>query len=250
MKEASSNLLILVADDDDDARAIVAIGISALGYRVVEARDGIEAVEAFIEQRPAMAVLDMNMPGLTGSEVCKRIKGAEGGALVPVLMLTANETVQDKVSAFEGGVDDYLTKPFHLEELQARTKALLRVRDLNVRLAEKNAELVTMQEKLVQQERQTVVSQLAGTAAHQLGQPLSAIMLNCHLLERLPATDERYQKALQAVKADAKRMAEMIERLRAVDAKKIEQYHGEERILNFDGAPEASTSALKSSGPK
>jgi signal transduction histidine kinase len=110
-----------------------------------------------------------------------------------------------------------------------------------------------MQEKLVQHERQVVVSQLAGTAAHQLGQPLSAIMLNCHLLERLPSTDERFQKALQAVKADAKRMAELIERLRGVDAKKTEAYHGEARILNLEKQEPATVqapSAQKSSGQK
>jgi DNA-binding response OmpR family regulator len=244
---------ILVADDDSDARAIVAIGVSALGFEVMEARDGTEALQVFTDRHPDLAVLDMNMPGLTGSEVCKAIKESESGALIPVLILTANETVRDKVSAFEGGVDDYLTKPFHLEELQARIKALLRVRELNVRLAEKNKELVAMQEKLVQHERQVVVSQLAGTAAHQLGQPLSAIMLNCHLLERLPSTDERFQKALHAVKADAKRMAELIERLRGVDAKKTEAYHGEARILNLE-KPEPATaqapSAQKSSGQK
>ncbi len=241
---------VLIADDDQDTRGLVQLGISMLGYEVIEATDGADAWEKFQSELPAIAVLDNNMPGLTGVEVCQRIRAHPDGAIVPVLMLTANELLKDKVSAFAEGVDDYLTKPFHLEELQARVKALLRVRDLNQRLAEKNSELVGMQERLVKQERQTVVTQLAGTAAHQLGQPLAAIMLNCHLLERLPSTDERFQKALGAVKADTKRMAELIEQLRGADAQKTTPYHQGEQILNLGKDPEPAVDSAQKSAKK
>lgn len=224
---------ILVADDDDDARAIVCLGVQELGYEVIQASDGEAAYQAYSAQHPCLAVLDLNMPGLTGKEVCCKIKATTEGLFVPVLMLTANDGVQEKVSAFEGGVDDYLTKPFHLEELQARIKALLRVRELTIRLHHKNKQLQEMQEKLVQHERQALVSQLAGTAAHQLGQPLSAIMLNCHLLDRLSQSDERYKKALQSIKDDAKRMAELIDKLKSADARKREGYHGRDEILDI-----------------
>ena len=79
-----------------------------------------------------------------------------------------------------------------------------------------------------------MVYQLAGTAAHKLGQPLSAILLNCHLLENLPATDARYQQALAAVKDDAKRMAEMIEQLKTADAGKKSEYFGGAAILDLE----------------
>ena len=146
-------------------------------------------------------------------------------------MLTARTDVKDKVFALEGGAEDYLTKPFHYQELQARINALLRVRDLNVQLKDKNDELTALQGKVVAQERQLAVHQLAGTAAHQLGQPLAAIMLNCHLIENLPPTDARHQKALMAVKSDAKRMGEMIERLKRTDAGKQGEYFGKDAIL-------------------
>jgi DNA-binding response OmpR family regulator len=225
---------VLVADDDQDARGLVHLGLSLLGLEVIEAANGAEAWERYQERRPALAVLDHNMPGLTGLEVCQHIRSSDGGDIVPVLMLTANERLQDKVSAFAEGVDDYLTKPFHLEELQARVKALLRVRELNQRLKEKNEEIVRMQEQLIERERQVVVTQLAGTAAHQLGQPLAAIMLNCHLLERLPSDDERFRTALKAVQTDAKRMRELIDKLRAADASQTAAYHGKDKILSID----------------
>lgn len=225
--------VILVADDDADALNIVTLGLEAMGVTPLKAHDGNEAWELFGTHWPDLAILDLMMPGLEGREVCRRIKDTERGRHVPVLILTSCDTVQDKVSALEGGADDYLTKPFHLQELQARVKALLRMRELNLNLWEKNQQLLAAQEKLVEQERQLLVMQLAGTAAHQLGQPLSAIMLNCHLLEKLPAEDERYKQALLAIKQDARRMAEMIEKLKQVDARKKQNYHGETDILDL-----------------
>jgi DNA-binding response OmpR family regulator len=177
------------------------------------------------------------MPTLNGIEVCRRLKTIPGGEFVPVLMLTARDTVQDKVAALEEGIDDYLTKPFNYEELRARVKALLRVRDLNLSLVAKNGELRKMQEKLVDTERQLAVGQLAGTAAHQLGQPLSAIMLNCFLLEQLSKDDPKFIGALAAIKSDSRRMAELIESLRRVKASELEEYFGDTEILKLKSDP-------------
>ncbi|MCB0339581.1 MAG: hypothetical protein KDD53_08255, partial [Bdellovibrionales bacterium] len=124
--------------------------------------------------------------------------------------------------------------PFNFKELQARVKALLRVRELNVKLQEQNRALQEMQEKLVKQERQLVATQLAGTAAHQLGQPLSAILLNCNLVENLPQSDTRYQSALAALKSDARRMVSMIEELKTVNADRTKDYYGDMGILALD----------------
>ena len=110
----------------------------------------------------------------------------------------------------------------------------MRIRELNVSLSEKNDQLKAMQEKLVAQERAAVVNQLAGTAAHKLGQPLAAIMLNIHLVEKFKPQDEQYQKALSAIKLDSKKMAELIEKLRAADAGKMQSYHGKTEILDIE----------------
>ena len=91
-----------------------------------------------------------------------------------------------------------------------------------------------MQQKLIEQERQLVVGQLAGTAAHQLGQTLSAIMLNCHLLEKVGADNPKHQNALGAIKDDARRMAELIGKLKGVDASKKKEYYGDTEILDLD----------------
>lgn len=231
----SSGKRILIADDDADTRVIVSSVISILGHLPVVVPDGIQAVAECLARMPDLAIVDYMMPGLNGLEVCRRLKQQQGGQYVPVLMLTARDTVQDKVSALEEGVDDYLTKPFNYQELQARVKALLRVRELNVKLQETNVELKRMQARLIEQERQLVVGQLAGTAAHQLGQPLSAILLNCYLIEHIPKDDSKFTGALESIKNDAKRMAEMIQKLRVVDASRKEGYYGETQILSLDG---------------
>lgn len=225
---------VLIADDDEDIRAIVTSSIAILGHRVIEAADGRAAIDLCAVELPDLAILDLTMPRATGSEVCRTIKGHEGGAFVPVLILTARDGVRDKVEALAEGADDYLTKPFHYQELQARAKALLRVRELTLSLRDRNAELAAMQERIVEQERQLLAAQLGGTAAHRLGQPLSAIMLNTHLIETLPPGDPRHQRALAAIKSDSRRMAEMLEQLRAIDARRTETYFEETDILDLD----------------
>ncbi len=224
---------ILIADDDPDARTIVSAALSAPEYTLIEAHDGKQAVERCKVVMPDLAVLDMMMPGLSGAQVCEWIKNHEGGQLVPVLILTARAEIQDKVTALEEGADDYLTKPFNYRELQARVKSLLRVRALNLSLQEKNRELAAAQEKLVAQERSLLAMQLAGGAAHTLGQPLTAMKLNIHLMEILPSEDERFKKALSAMKDDIERMHEIVKQMREVDASKTEAYYGADKILDI-----------------
>jgi len=224
---------ILLADDDPDIRSILSGILSVLGFDIIEAKDGLEAKELFDREQPDLVILDIMMPGLNGNQVCRHIKSSEIGRFVPVIMLTARDGVQDKVGSFEIGADDYVTKPFNYQELQARIKALFRIRDLNVELHRKNSELQAAQEKIVLQERQLLVGQLAGTAAHQLGQPLSAILLNCHLLSSVKADDPKFNQALAAIKSDVKRMSELIDNLRSVDAAKTEDYFGKTDILEL-----------------
>jgi DNA-binding response OmpR family regulator len=114
---------ILVADDDPDLLDLVAYALSQTGYLVVKAADGNAALSAFEAEAPDLVVLDINMPGQTGFEVCAAIRGS---STVPVMMLTARGEEQDLVRALDLGADDYLTKPFSPRTLLARVKALLR----------------------------------------------------------------------------------------------------------------------------
>ena len=231
--EAGTERRILIADDDADSRIVVASVISILGHAPVVVHGGGEALEECERQLPDLAIIDYMMPSVNGIEMCHRLKTIPGGELVPILMLTARDSMQDKISALEEGIDDYLTKPFNYQELRARVTALLRDRDLNLSLVAKTEELQKMQELLVATERQVAVGQLAGTAAHQLGQPLSAIMLNCFLIEKLPKEDPKFIGAVIAIKNDVRRMVEMIDRLRNVKASAREEYFEGTEILKL-----------------
>jgi two-component system response regulator MprA len=115
---------ILVADDDPAVRDSLRRSLSFNGYDVSTASDGRQALDAVRESRPDLLLLDVNMPVVDGLETCRRLRAA--GDDLPVLMLTARVEVGDRVLGLDVGADDYLAKPFALEELLARIRALLR----------------------------------------------------------------------------------------------------------------------------
>ncbi|MET9646810.1 response regulator transcription factor [Streptomyces syringium] len=115
---------VLVVDDDPDVRAAVVDGLSVEGYTVRSAADGLEALSAVAAAPPAAIVLDLAMPVLDGLAVCRRLRDL--GDRTPVLVLTARDAVSDRVAGLDAGADDYLVKPFALDELLARLRALLR----------------------------------------------------------------------------------------------------------------------------
>ena len=114
---------ILVADDDRDLRDLVGFTLTQAGYLVIKAPDGPAALRAVTDEAPDLVILDINMPGASGFQVCEVIRR---NSRVPIMMLTVRGEEEDLVRALELGADDYLTKPFSPRTLLARAKALLR----------------------------------------------------------------------------------------------------------------------------
>jgi len=114
---------ILLVDDEDAVQKLLAYPLERDGFRVVQARDGEEALERFASERVDLVVLDLMLPKLDGLEVCKRLRAT---STVPIIMLTARDDELDKVLGLELGADDYITKPFSIREFRSRVRALLR----------------------------------------------------------------------------------------------------------------------------
>lgn len=114
---------ILVIEDEDRIRQFLQRGLTFEGYRVDAAADGHTGLDLARENPPDLVLLDLMLPGMDGLEVCRRIRAASE---VPILMLTAKETIEDRVVGLDAGADDYLVKPFAFDELVARVRALLR----------------------------------------------------------------------------------------------------------------------------
>jgi two-component system, OmpR family, KDP operon response regulator KdpE len=114
---------VLVVDDEPQIRRVLRSTLSSQGYVITEAKTGEEAVESVRKNKPDLVLLDVNMPGMGGVEACREIRRSSDA---PIIMLTVRNAERDKVSALDAGADDYVVKPFGIEELLARIRAALR----------------------------------------------------------------------------------------------------------------------------
>ena len=117
---------ILIAEDQETLRASISRNLRARGFQVIEAANGMEALSLWDAEQPQLLILDVMMPRMDGLEVCRRVRER---STVPIIVLTAMDAESDKVAAFDLGADDYLCKPFSVEELLARVRAVLRRAD-------------------------------------------------------------------------------------------------------------------------
>jgi len=117
---------ILVVDDEGHIVELISYNLSAAGYKVVTASNGLDAVKIAKEEKPRLILLDLMIPGMDGFDVCKEIRGDKDFKNTSIIMLTAKGEELDKILGLELGADDYITKPFSVRELLARVKAVLR----------------------------------------------------------------------------------------------------------------------------
>jgi diguanylate cyclase (GGDEF)-like protein len=132
---------ILVVDDVPDNVDILDARLSSRGYLVATATNGEEALASVAEQPPHLILLDVMMPGMDGREVARRIKEDDSLPFIPIILVTALSEADDVVQGLESGADDYISKPYNFRELEARVRAMLRIKGLQDELDQKNREL-------------------------------------------------------------------------------------------------------------
>jgi two-component system cell cycle response regulator len=137
----SPDLKILVVDDSPVYRKLVEQALSQEDYTVLFAKNGRQAMDLFAEHRPALVITDWTMPDISGPDLCQRIRRDFQSFYAYVILLTANTDKEEVIEGLAAGADDYLTKPFHAGELQARVKVGRRIADLHHQLQAKNRQL-------------------------------------------------------------------------------------------------------------
>ena len=133
---------ILIAEDDPVSRRMLEVTLSGWGYEVQATCDGRTACQALeVDDPPRLALLDWMLPKMDGLEICRRVRSTPAGRAIYIILLTTRARKEDVIAGFDGGADDYITKPFDREELRARLRAGCRIVELQLRLAERMAEL-------------------------------------------------------------------------------------------------------------
>jgi signal transduction histidine kinase len=157
-------------------------------YRVVPYLDSTEAVQAIDKEPPDLIVSDIMMPGLDGIALARKVRSEPRTAEVPVILLSAREEVESKVAGFEAGADDYVHKPFDLQELRARIELHLRLRTQAQKLREALDQLKKAEASLVQSEKMVALGRMIAGVAHELNNPIHFLRGNLALLRRHMST--------------------------------------------------------------
>ncbi len=146
--DAATPPRVLIVDDHPDNVEVLRARLEAMGYRTACAGDGEEALDKVHASPPDLILLDVMMPRLDGNEVARRIKADKNLPFIPIIMQTALDSVESKVEGLGAGADDYITKPINFDELQARVRAMLRIKSLQDELKRRERDLATANAKL------------------------------------------------------------------------------------------------------
>jgi DNA-binding response OmpR family regulator len=196
---------VLVVEDDLHISKLIAVLMSEANYQALTAGTAKQALGLIAQSEPDLVILDWMLPDMLGDELCRVIKARSAAAFLPVLMLTARSTMADRIAGLDAGADDYVTKPFHNDELLARARALLRIRAAELaqaatllELEQQHQELKTAYEQLrstqaqlVQTSKLAALGELVAGVAHELNNPLAIVLGNAELLANLDNEEDR-----------------------------------------------------------
>jgi DNA-binding response OmpR family regulator len=210
---------ILIAEDDLTTLRILEAKLVKWGYEVVSAVNGKEAWEKLQgEDVPKLAVLDWMMPGMDGTEVCQKLRQVETSVPTYTILLTARKGKEDVVKGLQAGADDYIAKPFDLDELRARIEVGRRV--------------VKLQTDLVEREKLQGVIEMAGAVCHELNQPLQVISGLVELLMMDVESDTSLYKNIRDIKEQINRMSVTTKKLMHVTKYKTKD-HLDSKIIDI-----------------
>ena len=214
---------ILIAEDEPVSRTLLKTTLTKWGHEVVVCTDGAQAWRVLQgEDAPNLVILDWMMPELDGIQVCKSIREKMPDKLVYVLLLTTKGQKEDIITGLQAGADDYVTKPWEPDELQARLQVGTRI--------------IELQEKFVESERLRALAQTAGAAAHEINQPLTVIMGNAELLMMTMDEDDPNRVQIETFRKAGKRISEIVTKMASIQQYVTKPYVKGKDIVDFDAS--------------
>src|SRR6266704_2334736 len=179
-ERAGTGSVLVVDDDQRNVRLMESI-LRSSGYQVLKAYNGEEALRIVEDDSPDLLLLDVMMPKMSGFELCQRLKGRYETRLLPIIMVTALNALEDKVQALEYGADDFLSKPINKVELLAKVRSVLRVKALHDELEKNRLEIEKKNQELIRMEG--FKESMMQMVVHDLKNPLASIMGNVELIQ-------------------------------------------------------------------
>ncbi len=209
--QAAETGSVLVVDDDQRNVRLMESILRSSGYQVLKAYNGEEALRIVEDDSPDLLLLDVMMPKMSGFELCQRLKGRYETRLLPIIMVTALNALEDKVQALEYGADDFLSKPINKVELLAKVRSVLRVKGLQDELERTKSEIEAANQELVRM--QGFKESMMQMVVHDLKNPLASIMGNIQLIQMQNIemmTPARLGELLQRTQESARQLMRMI----------------------------------------
>jgi len=217
---------IILADDSEVTRRMLSATLDRAGHEVIAVADGEAAWTAFELHRPPMVILDWQMPGLDGLDVCRRIRQAPNGLDVFVLMVTGRDATSHLTDALAAGVDDYLAKPTTPEHLAAR------VRIAEGRIAQTTARR-RAEDALAKAQWLAGIGHTALALQHEINNPLMALLTHAQLLAEDPESTPGIRDQVATILAQARRIADVVRKLKELKDPQSVQYLGSAQMLDL-----------------
>jgi phosphoserine phosphatase RsbU/P len=215
---------ILIAEDDLTSRGMLQAVLARWGYDVIAVGDGKEAYEVFRKNdAPRLAVLDWEMPGMDGAELCRRIRRQERKDLLYLILLTSRGEAGDIVGGLEAGADDYISKPYNNAELKARVDVGRRI--------------ISLHNEMRQREKLQGVLEMAGAVCHELNQPLQSVSGFSELLMMTLDPDDPNYKRIENIKTGIDRIGELTRKIMKITRYQTKSYL-KSQIVDIEQASE------------
>ena len=216
----------LVADDDPLIRTLLRAVLDGTGYEAELVDSGTAAWERFTARRPTLALLDIDMPGMSGLEVCREIRAADPQRDTFILVITGHDAPEDLTAVLDAGADDYLTKPVSPEHLRARLR--IAGRRIEQERARRSAEQELQKARWLAGVGETTIA-----LQHEINNPLSALLGHAELLMLDYQDRGERNEHVDVIQTQARRIADVVRRLRELRNPQSVAYVGESRMLDL-----------------